>query len=44
MAIEACDATMTYVEDHLDEACGALRPGCISCPWDSRVVREVEAG
>jgi hypothetical protein len=43
MAIEVCDATMSYVEDHLDEACGAFLPGCFWCPWTSRLVREVEA-
>src|SRR5690348_9783958 len=26
MAIEVCDASPTYVEDHLDEACGAFLP------------------
>ena len=41
MAIEVCDANMVYVEDHLDEACGAFLPGCHWCPWDSRLVREV---
>lgn len=41
MAIEVCDANMQYVEEHLDEACGAFLPGCIWCPWDSKVVREV---
>jgi len=42
VAIEVCDANMRYVEDHLDEACGAFLPGCYWCPWDSRVVREVK--
>ena len=42
MAIEVCDANMTYVEEHLDEACGAFLPGCYWCPWDSRLVREVK--
>ncbi len=41
MAIEVCDANMAYVEDHLDEACGAFLPGCFWCPWSSRVVSEV---
>jgi hypothetical protein len=41
IAIEVCDANMQYVEDHLDEACGAFLPGCYWCPWDSRVVREI---
>ena len=40
-AIEVCDATVSYVEDHLDEACGAFLPGCVFCPWTSRLVREV---
>ncbi|GAA2724756.1 MULTISPECIES: calmodulin [Streptomyces] len=39
--IEVCDANMEYVEDHLDEACGAFLPGCQWCPWDSRVIREL---
>lgn len=41
MAIEVCDATIPYVEDHLDEACGAFLPGCYWCPWTSRITREV---
>jgi hypothetical protein len=41
MAIEVCDANISYVEDHLDEACGAFLPGCFWCPWSSRVVREI---
>jgi hypothetical protein len=40
-AIEVCDANMMYVEDHLDEACGAFLPGCHWCPWDSKLTREV---
>ncbi len=43
MAIEVCDATLSYVEDHLDEACGAFLPGCFFCPWSSRLVAEVPA-
>lgn len=41
MAIEVCDADMRYVEDHLDEACGAFLPGCHWCPWNSELTREV---
>ena len=41
VAIEVCDANMEYVNDHLDEACGAFLPGCLWCPWDSRISREV---
>jgi hypothetical protein len=42
VAIEVCDANMMYVEDHLDEACGAFLPGCHWCPWDSKLTREVK--
>ncbi|WP_437927813.1 hypothetical protein WMF37_00830 [Sorangium sp. So ce291] len=42
MAIEVCDASAIYVEDHLDEACGAFLPGCHWCPWSSRLTREVQ--
>ncbi|KAK4511558.1 uncharacterized protein ATC70_012773 [Mucor velutinosus] len=41
-AIEVCDATVHYTDDHLDEACGAFLPGCIFCPWTSKLTREVE--
>ncbi|MGY5801316.1 BP74-related protein [Rhizobium sp. LEGMi12c] len=41
MMIEVCDADMTYVEDHLDEAGGAFLPGSHWCPWNSKVSREV---
>ncbi|WP_274564172.1 calmodulin-binding protein [Streptomyces spiramyceticus] len=42
-AIEVCDATLPYVEDHLDEAGGAFLPGGYWCPWTSELVREVPA-
>ncbi|WSQ59681.1 calmodulin-binding protein [Streptomyces sp. NBC_01217] len=42
-AIEVCDATVPYVEDHLDEAGGAFLPGLYFCPWTSKLVREVPA-
>ncbi|MEU7746009.1 calmodulin-binding protein [Nonomuraea sp. NPDC049158] len=42
-AIEVCDATVSYTEDHLDEACGAFLPGCVFCPWTSKLVREIPA-
>ncbi|MEU6175908.1 calmodulin-binding protein [Streptantibioticus parmotrematis] len=41
VAIEVCDATTPYVEDHLDEAGGAFLPGLYWCPWTSRLVREL---
>lgn len=40
-AIEVCDASTQYTEDHLDEAGGAFLPGGIWCPWNSRLVKEV---
>ncbi|MEU6596124.1 BP74-related protein [Streptomyces flaveolus] len=43
VAIEVCDATLPYVEDHLDEAGGAFLPGLHWCPWTSRLTREVLA-
>jgi len=43
MAIEVCDATIPYVEDHLDEAGGAFLPGYLWCPWSSRLIREIPA-
>lgn len=42
VAIEVCDATTQYLEDHLDEACGAFLPGCYWCPWSSRLTEEVK--
>jgi hypothetical protein len=41
VAIEVCDASIPYVDDHLDEACGAFLPGCFWCPWSSKLTREV---
>lgn len=42
-AIEVCDATIPYVEDHLDEAGGAFLPGLVWCDWSSKLVRELPA-
>ncbi|CAO5186172.1 BP74 N-terminal domain-containing protein [Frankia sp. AiPs1] len=42
-AIEVCDATIPYVEEHLDEAGGAFLPGGLWCDWTSRLVREIPA-
>ncbi|WP_433515125.1 calmodulin-binding protein [Nonomuraea sp. CA-143628] len=39
--IEVCDATIPYVEEHLDEAGGAFLPGLVWCDWTSRLVREI---
>lgn len=43
VAIEVCDATTPYLEDHLDEAGGAFLPALVWCPWSSRLVREIPA-
>jgi hypothetical protein len=43
MAIEVCDASFGYVNDHLDEAGGAFLPGLYYCPWSSRLVRELKS-
>ena len=44
VAIEVCDASIRYMEDHLDEAGGAFLPGGHWCPWSSRLVDEVQPG
>ncbi|MET7337086.1 calmodulin-binding protein [Nonomuraea sp. NPDC005650] len=41
VAIEVCDATIPYVEDHLDEAGGAFLPGLIWCGWTTRLLYEI---
>lgn len=41
-AVEVCDAAPQYVEDHLDEVCGATLPGCEWCPWSSQVLAELD--
>jgi len=41
-AIEVCDARIGYVEDHLDEVGGAFLPGGFWCPWNSRLVKEIQ--
>jgi hypothetical protein len=43
MAIEVCDATMVYVEQHLDEVGGSTLPDCHWCPWSSRIIAEIPA-
>ncbi|WP_052441232.1 BP74-related protein [Streptacidiphilus anmyonensis] len=42
-ATEVCDATVPYVEEHLDEVGSAFLPGLIWCDWSSRLVREIPA-
>jgi hypothetical protein len=38
---EVCDATATYVEQHLHEVGGDFLPGNRWCPWHTRLMREV---
>ncbi|GAB7050924.1 BP74-related protein [Catenuloplanes indicus] len=42
VAIEVCDATLPYVEDHLDEVGGAFLPGAYFCPWSSQLTGEIK--
>ncbi|MFE9813403.1 calmodulin-binding protein [Streptomyces sp. NPDC005548] len=42
-AIEVCDATIPYTNDHLDEAGGPFLPGLYWCPWTGRLTKEVSA-
>lgn len=42
-AIEVCDSSVRYTEDHLDEAGGPFLPGLYWCPWSSRLVKELPA-
>jgi hypothetical protein len=41
LAIEVCDASIAYVEEHLHEAGSDFLPGRIWCPWGSRVIAEI---
>ena len=41
VAIEVCDSTFAYTEEHLAEAGGAFLPGNRLCPWGSFLVEEV---
>jgi len=40
-AVEVCDATMQYVEEHLDEVGDAFLPDSYWCPWSSKLTREL---
>lgn len=41
MAMEACDASIAYVDEHLDEVGGHLLPRSTWCPWQSKLTREI---
>jgi hypothetical protein len=40
-AVEVCDASMRYVEEHLAEVGDSTLPGAHWCPWSSELVDEV---
>ena len=41
LAIEVCDASIRYVEEHLDEVGGSFLPNNQWCPWSSELTREI---
>src|SRR4030095_6105474 len=41
LAIEVCDAVVSYVEEHLDEVGGAFLRRAVVCPWGARRVAEI---
>lgn len=41
VAMEVCDFTFSYTEDHLLEAGGAFLPGLRLCPWSSEIIEEI---
>jgi glucose/arabinose dehydrogenase len=41
VATEVCDASIRYVQDHLNEVGGSFLPGNRWCPWNARILREV---
>jgi len=41
LAVEVCDASIAYLDEHRREIGGAFLPGRIWCPWGSRLVREI---
>jgi hypothetical protein len=43
-AIELCDASIQFIEEHLSEVGGSTLPGAHWCPWSSRLVEDVETG
>ncbi len=41
VSVEVCDASISFVEEHLDEVGGSFLPGNRWCPWGSRLLKEV---
>jgi hypothetical protein len=42
ISAEVCDAETSYVQHHLKEVGGHFLPGNRWCPWNQKVVREVD--
>lgn len=42
MSTEVCDASTSYVQEHLAEVGGSFLPGNRWCPWSSKIVAEVK--
>jgi hypothetical protein len=40
-AMEVCDASIRYVEEHLLEVGGAFLPGNRWCPWNAHIIEEI---
>jgi len=41
-AMEVCDSSIAYIEEHLDEVGGAFLPDNRWCPWGSKLTRELK--
>jgi len=42
-AVEVCDASMAYTQEHLEEVGGSFLPGNTWCPWGSQLEAEIPA-
>ena len=42
-AIEVCDASIDYTQEHLEEVGGCFLPGNTWCPWGSQLKAEIPA-
>lgn len=42
-AVEVCDASMAYTQEHLEEVGGSFLPGNTWCPWGSQLKAEIPA-
>jgi hypothetical protein len=44
VSAEVCDAETSYVQEHLKEAGDSFLPGLRWCPWNQKIVKEIDAG